>query len=203
MGNREDLLEGAKQCLLEKGYARTTARDIADAAGVSLAAIGYHYGSKESLLEQAFMAAMEDWLDDDTEDVHDTLPTGSLQQFQQFFTEVISSFPKRRALLRLNMEMGLEGMNNEALGRFMAGAVQYGRTELAMAMQQLEPKRDGSIAQSVGAFYSVLMTGLVAQFLMDPERSPGAADLAEGLLYIAERLLPGQPADANLPPRTA
>ena len=33
MGNREALLEGAKRCLLEKGYSRTTARDIADEIG--------------------------------------------------------------------------------------------------------------------------------------------------------------------------
>src|SRR6185437_10410782 len=50
MGNREDLLEGAKRCLLEKGYRATTARDIAAASGVSLAAIGYHFGSKEALM---------------------------------------------------------------------------------------------------------------------------------------------------------
>ena len=35
MGNREDLLAGAQRCLYEKGYARTTARDIASASGVS------------------------------------------------------------------------------------------------------------------------------------------------------------------------
>ncbi|WP_031080407.1 TetR family transcriptional regulator, partial [Streptomyces sp. NRRL WC-3549] len=40
MGNREDLLKGAKQCLVERGWARTTVRDIAAAAGVSHAAIG-------------------------------------------------------------------------------------------------------------------------------------------------------------------
>ena len=33
MGNREDLLAGAKKCLYEKGYARTTARDIAPRPG--------------------------------------------------------------------------------------------------------------------------------------------------------------------------
>ena len=38
--------------MLEKGYARTTARDIASAAGVSLAAIGYHFSSKEALLTE-------------------------------------------------------------------------------------------------------------------------------------------------------
>ncbi len=100
MGNREALLEGAKRCLIEKGYARTTARDIADAAGVSLAAIGYHYGSKESLLEQAFMAAMEEWFEDDEGDRHQESPAGSLERFQAFFGEVIGSFPEQEPLGR-------------------------------------------------------------------------------------------------------
>ena len=52
MNNREALLVAAKQCLLEKGYARTTARDIASAAKVSLAAIGYHFSSKDALLTE-------------------------------------------------------------------------------------------------------------------------------------------------------
>jgi AcrR family transcriptional regulator len=34
VGNREDLIAGAKRCLLEKGYVRTTVRDIAAASGV-------------------------------------------------------------------------------------------------------------------------------------------------------------------------
>ncbi len=56
MGNREDLIEGARRCIIEKGYARTTARDIAGAAGVSLAAIGYHFGSKEALMAEALLS---------------------------------------------------------------------------------------------------------------------------------------------------
>ena len=60
MGNREALLAGARQCLYERGYARTTAH-IAAAAGVSLAAIGYHFGSKEALLNAAMMNATGEW----------------------------------------------------------------------------------------------------------------------------------------------
>lgn len=67
MGHREDLLEGAKRCLLEKGYARTTARDIVAASGANLASIGYHYGSKEALLNEAFLAVTEQWGDRLTE----------------------------------------------------------------------------------------------------------------------------------------
>lgn len=61
MGNREDLLAGARRCLEEKGYLRTTVRDIATASKVSMAAIGYHFGSREVLLNQALFAAMDEW----------------------------------------------------------------------------------------------------------------------------------------------
>ncbi|WP_435793576.1 TetR/AcrR family transcriptional regulator [Nonomuraea glycinis] len=62
MGNREDPLQGAKLCLYEKGYFHTTARDIATAAGVSLAAIGYHYGTKDALLNEPVSGTATGWL---------------------------------------------------------------------------------------------------------------------------------------------
>ncbi|WP_249044824.1 helix-turn-helix domain-containing protein [Crossiella equi] len=58
MGHREDLLAGAKRCLFERGYARTTARDIVAASGTNLASIGYHFGSKEALMTQALIEAL-------------------------------------------------------------------------------------------------------------------------------------------------
>lgn len=60
MGHREDLLEGAKKCLVEKGFVRTTARDIVKASGANLASIGYHYGSKDALLTEAFISLMQE-----------------------------------------------------------------------------------------------------------------------------------------------
>src|SRR6516165_9861946 len=61
MGHREDLLAGAVRCLREKGYGRTTARDIVAASGTNLASIGYHYGSTQALLNAAVFQAMEDF----------------------------------------------------------------------------------------------------------------------------------------------
>ena len=61
MTNRDALLLAARKCLLDKGYNRTTARDIASAAGVSLAAIGYHFSSKETLLTEALLLAFGEW----------------------------------------------------------------------------------------------------------------------------------------------
>src|SRR3954469_7803947 len=53
-GHREALLQGAKECLRTKGYAHTTARDLVAASGANLSSIGYHFGSKEALLAEAF-----------------------------------------------------------------------------------------------------------------------------------------------------
>ncbi len=49
------------ECLRTKGYSRTTARDIAKAADASLASIGYHFGSKEALLNEAITRTCEQW----------------------------------------------------------------------------------------------------------------------------------------------
>src|SRR4051812_36238625 len=63
MGHREDLLEGSITCLQQKGYAATTARDIVNASGTNLGSIGYHYGSKEQLLDQALLEAVKRWFE--------------------------------------------------------------------------------------------------------------------------------------------
>src|SRR5690242_13541870 len=46
MGHRERLMVGARRCLEERGYARTTSRDVAAAAEAPLGAVNYHFGSK-------------------------------------------------------------------------------------------------------------------------------------------------------------
>lgn len=61
MGNRDALLDGALRCLLDEGYARTTARDIAAASGTSLAAIGYPFRSTEQLLQEAVAEGFRRW----------------------------------------------------------------------------------------------------------------------------------------------
>jgi AcrR family transcriptional regulator len=56
-------VQGALECLRERGVAGTTSRDIAAAAGVNLAAITYHFGSKDELVARALLHAVRDWLE--------------------------------------------------------------------------------------------------------------------------------------------
>jgi AcrR family transcriptional regulator len=47
---RETILKAAKQALLDSGYAGLSTRKIAEAAGVPLSQIHYHFGSKQGLV---------------------------------------------------------------------------------------------------------------------------------------------------------
>lgn len=51
---RERLLDTAERLFAEEGIARTSLRAITLAAGVNVAAIHYHFGSKEALLQGVF-----------------------------------------------------------------------------------------------------------------------------------------------------
>ena len=47
-------MEAAEQLFADRGFAGTSVRDIAEAAGVNLAMISYYFGSKEKLMEAMF-----------------------------------------------------------------------------------------------------------------------------------------------------
>lgn len=55
---RENICEVAEQFFAERGYAATSVRTIADAAGVTPAMIHYYFGNKESLLRAVLEAAL-------------------------------------------------------------------------------------------------------------------------------------------------
>jgi len=47
-------MEAAEKLFADRGFAGTSVRDIAEAAGVNLAMISYYFGSKEKLMEAMF-----------------------------------------------------------------------------------------------------------------------------------------------------
>src|SRR5215469_11925610 len=94
MGHREDLLAGAVRCLREKGYARTTARDIVAASGTNLASIGYHYGSTQALLNAAVFQVIEDFGAEIEQVMRAEAGQGgpAQERLERFWAHVIDSF---------------------------------------------------------------------------------------------------------------
>jgi AcrR family transcriptional regulator len=186
MGNREDLLEAAKRCLYEKGYARTTARDIAAASGVSLAAIGYHFGSKDALLNAARIQAIEEWNDElgralAAEADPDATP---IERFEAIWTHILELFAAHRPLWMASFEMLAQLDQAPEVREAVAAAQQRARLGLASLFHHLDPTLDERSAWAVGSFYLALLPGVMAQWLIDPDHAPSGRDLAEALRAI-------------------
>jgi len=58
---RERILDAAESLFVEHGFEATSMRMITGRAGVNLAAINYHFGSKEALIQDVFRRRLT-WL---------------------------------------------------------------------------------------------------------------------------------------------
>ncbi|MPZ84662.1 MAG: TetR family transcriptional regulator [Actinophytocola sp.] len=189
MGNREDLLTGAEECLYEKGYARTTARDIASRSGVSLAGIGYHFGSKEALLKEALREALEKWGNEVGAIMTSDFPTDrTADRFAAIWSKAIESFQRSAKLWAVQFEL-LAILEREPDLR-MSFAEDTRQARIALADMFGVVTEDDDEAIKVGALYQALLGGLAAQYLGDPESVPSGADLLEAVRLIAPDLMP-------------
>ena len=189
MGHREDLLEGAKRCLLEKGFTRTTARDIVKESGTNLASIGYHYGSKDVLLAQAYIELIEGMggaFEGEGPALDGTEP-GSVERFQQVWSNIIGTMREPGSVWRLSMEVLVMGDRmpelRDHLGRAQREA---GRGIIPLLMGGREEDVTDETTDTLGAFYVTLMTGLIAQWTFDPKSAPDADALTEGLRRVID-----------------
>jgi AcrR family transcriptional regulator len=191
MGNREDLLAGAKRCLVEKGYARTTARDIAAASGVSLAAIGYHFGSKDALMNQAVYESIGEWAEEVERALaaEGALDAEPLRRFESIMERTIESFGgSGHGLWAAQLElMSLLG-HNEELRAFLASIQRDAAFGLSEFFLGIDPAQAPEQARTAGAVLHALLIGVMVKWFMDPGQAPAATELAEGLRIIAERM---------------
>lgn len=196
MGNREDLLAGAKQCLRERGWARTTVRDIAAAAGgVSHAAIGYHFGSREVLLTAAFTEALDEWGMEIGRAQQSSLGpnAGDRERYVAMWSEMIKSFTSNRALWTASAEAFVQSEHNESLREHLAAAVHEGRRGMAATLAGIaEEDVEENAVRTVGSVSMALISGIMLQCLVDDERAPTAAEIVEGIQVIVAGLNGGR-----------
>ena len=195
LNNRDALLLGAKQCLLEKGYNRTTARDIATAAGVSLAAIGYHFSSKEALLTEALLLAFGEWDQVLQRALRAAIPSdlAPAERFEAIWANIMASFETHRPLWIANFEIFAQMVGQPETRKIVADKLVLARAGLAaMFLNRDESTLDERTVRTTGTFYHVLLSGLVLQWLIDPASALSAKGLVEALQATAGGLEPAR-----------
>lgn len=187
MGHREALLDGAVRCIREKGYARTTARDIVAASGTNLGSIGYHYGSTEALLNAAVLAAIGEFgatlaqamtAEDDPD-------AGMLERFERYWTRVLEAFAANRQVWLASFDLFMLLDRVPEVRTALAQGLGDGRTVWAALLHGIDADREPRAAFTVGALHQALLTGILVQWLVDPEHAPTGRDLADGLRRLA------------------
>ncbi|MYS43890.1 TetR family transcriptional regulator [Streptomyces sp. SID5998] len=189
MGHREDLLEGAKRCLLAKGFLRTTARDIVKESGTNLASIGYHYGSKDALLVEAYISLVQEMGDgygpDWGADGGSGTRAGSLERFQEVWASIIRSVPESRAIWMISFELIFQGDRMPEVRKLLAQAQEEGRSGIVPLFTDVpEADLDKDTVDTEGRLYQTLLQGLMVQWLFDPGTATHADQLTEGLRRV-------------------
>ncbi|MFD8821664.1 TetR/AcrR family transcriptional regulator [Streptomyces sp. NPDC059605] len=187
MGNREALLVGAKECLREKGYDRSTVRDIATAAGVSMAAIGYHYGSREVLLNQALFEILDEWGDSMGRALVPDADGSAKQHFERMWESLVADFTAHPDLWLASVELFMQARRRPELRAPLAAGIAEGRRGMAAILRSVpEDEVPEDSVRTIGSVQLALMSGVMIQCLGDPESAPSAAEVLRGLRDLAD-----------------
>ena len=161
---RERLLDGASTCLQERGYAETTARDIAAASGANLRSIGYHFGSTKGLLLAAMSLNFRRWLEplivlagDEKRPATERLTLGL-----ERFTEALSA---NAPMLRAWLEAIVLAGHDDSLRETLAHNQTEFRTALARTLAEAGENR---AAQRAAAIISIC-DGLIIRYMLHEE----------------------------------
>jgi AcrR family transcriptional regulator len=158
-----------------------------EASGTNLASIGYHYGTKEALLNAALMEALEEWaqeLKGALAGMGD-LPGDSIGRFQQAWTRVIELFERHRPVWAAQFDAISQLDHVPEVRSFFVEAqrqAQKGLVELLLQGEDLPPHTEAA----VGRFYHALLGGVMMQWAVDPEHASTGESLAEALRTVME-----------------
>jgi AcrR family transcriptional regulator len=194
---RRQLIEAARRCVREKGLAGATSREITAAAGANLAAITYHFGSKDDLLAEALFAEIDRRVRPALEllDAGGDPATGMLQAVQ----ELLAEFERSRRDTVVYLEALLLATRDaryrrralklyRSIGRRLEELVVHLRDE-GVIPAWVEPAPMASLVLAVA-------NGIALQTRLDPSgpRHDAIARQFAGLLLAAATSRPAPPA---------
>lgn len=161
-----------------KGYAHTTARDLVAESNTNLASIGYHFGSKEALLQMALQQAQIEYtariLDSamSTEAEHT-----SAVRMGTTWELAVASFDNHRPVVIAFYEALVQSLRNEELRENLATTYREVRSVIADALEATGASSTPEDAVALATFFMGAYDGVGIQLLIDPDSVPAARDM--------------------------
>lgn len=187
VGHREQLLAAARRLLEDKGYAHITARDLVAASDTNLASIGYHFGSKAGLLNEAIGEIGQEWAEQLTEVALGAEVRSPVERAHVTWSAFLETLDSRRALLVSFMEAFAQTERSPELREQLAGHYRQLRSHVAgLVAAELagDLPADDPRVKAIASFVIAVCDGLAFQWLLDPASAPSGDDLLAGLGMI-------------------
>lgn len=162
---RTHILQNAMQLFAQKGYAHTTTRNIATAAGLSVGLMYHYFDNKESLLTAVFEFVMAR-IDERITAVLQTSPPGKvITNLLRAIFDLLASEPQFWALFyTLRTQPAIAAVLGDAFIERTAMLRSCFVSELALAGWP-QPELEGYYLYSV-------IEGAIQQYLLDPANYP-------------------------------
>lgn len=186
-GYRERLLAGAVSCLQDKGYARTTARDLVAASGTNLASIGYHFGGKDALLNEAIAEFFEQWTERVERSLFRAEPGTPRELLLRALEQLVDVFEEMRPQLVLCVESFPAALREPVLRAKLAEAYAKARVAGTDMLSRAAGCLGAELPVEPAALVSVVIAisdGLMLQWLLDPEATPDARQVVDVLAAL-------------------
>jgi AcrR family transcriptional regulator len=187
------LLIAARRLLEERGYAHITTRDLVAASDTNLASIGYHFGSKAALLNEAIEASFEDWASQLADFVMSDPAATPLQRASATWVASLDRMTERRPILQAYVEALAQALRAPELRDQLAAHYTRARKMVAgLVARSLgeEVSADDARCRAVATLVIAACDGLALQWLLDPDSSPSAEDLSAGLAIVWSASMP-------------
>jgi AcrR family transcriptional regulator len=185
--NRGALLEGALVCLARMPVDQISARALANESGANLASIGYHFGSKDSLMTAAVVEGLDRWLERINERLASVDGTAQpAERFQQAAQAVDATRADHEAVARAFVVALARGLHDQEVSAHLVEGFLHTRPRVA----RLLGLGDDDTGTDAGGLVHALFTGLLVQSLLSEDLVIDGDRIMAALHRIAERLAP-------------
>ncbi len=111
----------------------------------------------------------------------------TLERFERFWTALIDSFGTNRQVWLATFDIFTVAQRDPQVRAAVADGLEDARTFWAQALYGVD-RADRRQARAVGSLHQALVSGVLVQWLIDPERAPSPADLAYAMAAIAAQV---------------
>ena len=164
LAKREEILDAALECFVDKGYDRTSVREIARVVGLSQAGLLHHFPNKEALFLEVLRRRDEQSISGNEErGVHSV----------HGLIDAVERNSAQAGLVGLYVVMSAESAHTEGLARdFFRERYEWVLDDIAADVARMQREGEMTSALSSHEIASLLVAaadGLQVQWLLDPD----------------------------------